>query len=173
MTPERIREFMKKLGEKATSPGIVYLTGGSTALLLGIRSQTVDIDVKLDPEPGGVFEAIARIKEELEMNVELAAPDQFVPALPGWRERSPYITTEGKVEFRHYDLYGQALSKIERGYDMDLADARAFATTGAVDARILLELFDSVQADLVKYPAIDAIRFRVKVREFADEFGNS
>lgn len=48
---------MEELGKRATSPGTVYLTGGSTALLLGFREQTVDIDIKLEPEPAGAFQA--------------------------------------------------------------------------------------------------------------------
>src|SRR5436309_2496486 len=127
---EKLEEFMNQIGARATGPGTVYLTGGSTALLLGIRDQTIDIDIKLDPEPGGVFEAIAALKESLQLNVELAAPDQFIPPLPGWRERSEQILTAGQVEFKHYDLYAQALAKIERGHDQDLADARSFLTRG-------------------------------------------
>src|SRR5438552_473799 len=91
---KKLEEFMRRLGRRATTPGTVYICGGSTALLLGFRSQTVDIDIKLDPEPGGVFEAIAELKESLGINVELASPDQFIPPLPGWRERSPLIVTE-------------------------------------------------------------------------------
>src|SRR5437879_9951512 len=112
---------MTEIGRRATSPGTIYLTGGSTALLLGIREQTIDVDIKLDPEPGGVFEAIASLKEALQLNVELASPDDFLPPLPGWRERSRHITTAGEVEFKHYDLYSQALAKIERGHDQDIA----------------------------------------------------
>ena len=56
---EKLEAFMQAIGHRATTPGVVYLTGGATALLLGIREQTVDVDIKLDPEPGGVFQAIA------------------------------------------------------------------------------------------------------------------
>jgi hypothetical protein len=31
---------------------------------------------------------------ELELNVELAAPDQFIPEVPGWRERSRFVVRE-------------------------------------------------------------------------------
>jgi hypothetical protein len=48
-------------------------------------------------------------------------PD-FIPELPGWRERSPLVFQEGRVEVHNFDLYSQALSKIERGFDQDLAD---------------------------------------------------
>jgi len=82
---------MEELGRRARGPGRIYLTGGATALIFGWRESTVDADLKLDPEPAGIFEAIAQIKEELEMNVELASPDQFIPPVPEWRERSTYI----------------------------------------------------------------------------------
>ena len=56
------------------------------------------------------------------MNIELAAPDQFIPELPEWRDRSQFIESIGKVDFYHYDFYSQALAKLERGHDRDLKD---------------------------------------------------
>lgn len=79
----KVRLLMRHIGEQATAPGRVYLVGGSSAVLVGWRETTVDVDLKLDPEPGGVFAVIACAKEELHMNVELAAPDEFIPPLPG------------------------------------------------------------------------------------------
>jgi hypothetical protein len=67
---------------------------------------------------------LPRLKEQLGTNLELAAPDDFIPALPGWGDRSRYIGREGVVDFFHYDPYGQALAKIERGHAQDLADVR-------------------------------------------------
>jgi len=52
---------MRELAAAARGPGKIYFTGGSTALLLGFRQQTIDIDVKMDPEPRGAFEAIAEL----------------------------------------------------------------------------------------------------------------
>ncbi len=105
-------------------PWGVFLVGGASALLLGLRERTIDIDVKLDPEPVGVFEAIAELKERLAINVMLAAPDDFIPALPEWRERSEFIEKSGPVEFHHYDFYSQALAKVQRAHRADLSDAR-------------------------------------------------
>ncbi len=51
-------------------------------MLLGFRSSTVDIDVKLIPDSDELLWAIPKLKEELRVNVELAAPDQFIPPLP-------------------------------------------------------------------------------------------
>ena len=163
---QSLDQFMRELGAQARSPGTVYLTGGSTALLLGIRGQTVDVDVKLDPEPAGALEAIAMLKETLGINVELAAPDQFIPPLPGWRERSIFIAAYGKVTFKHFDLYSQALSKIERGYALDLADASQYVERGLVELEELLRLFREIIPDLIRYPAIDPAAFERKVAEF-------
>jgi len=165
----KLEEFMRRLGRRARGPGTVYLTGGATALLLGFRDRTVDLDLKLDPEPAGAFEAIARLKEELDLNVELAAPDQFIPELPGWRERSRHILTEGSVEFRHYDFAAQALAKIERGYEQDLADAREFVRRGLVDPDVIVELFEAIRPGIIRYPALDAEAFARKVQRFVEQ----
>ena len=163
---DKLEQFMKAVGDRATSAGVIYITGGSTALVLGIRDQTIDIDIKLDPEPQGVFEAIAELKDSLGVNVELASPDQFIPPLPGWRERSKLIVTVGKVTFKHYDLYSQALAKIERGHDTDIADASAFVALRLIDVQELKLLADAIRPQLIRYPAIDPVDFERKLEEF-------
>ena len=60
-----IERLMELLGRRARSPGTIYLTGGASAVLLGWREMTLDIDLKLEPEPDGVFAAIREAKEEL------------------------------------------------------------------------------------------------------------
>lgn len=160
---ERVVRLMEGIGRRATGPGRVYLVGGSSAVLVGWRDATVDVDIKLDPEPAAVFEAIALMKDELDMNVELAAPDQFVPPLPGWRERSPFIARHGEVDFLHYDFYGQALAKIERGHHTDLGDVQAMVQHGLIDLDELVRLFEDVTGDLLRYPAIDEQALRAKL----------
>src|SRR5947207_4012326 len=120
VTTETLQQFMKELAAAARTPGTLYFAGGATALLLGFRDQTIDIDIKLDPEPEGAFEAIATLKDRLDVNVELASPDDFIPADPNWRERSRHIATIRGVEFFHYDFSLQALAKLERGHAQDL-----------------------------------------------------
>ena len=142
--PARLQRLMEALGREATGEGAVYLVGGATALLHGWREQTIDVDLKLDPEPPGIFSAIRRLKDELDINVELAAPDDFLPALPGWRERSRFIARYGKVSFFHYDLYGQALAKIERGHSQDVGDVRAMLAAGLVEDAELRRLFAAI-----------------------------
>src|SRR5215471_15492385 len=93
VTPETLREFINQLAAAVRSPGKVYFTGGATALLLGFRQQTIDIDLKLDPEPAAAFEAIAELKNRLNLNVKIASPDDFIPAPPDRRERSRLIAS--------------------------------------------------------------------------------
>lgn len=166
VTLEKLHKFFQRIGQAAKSPGTLYITGGATALLLGIRDQTVDIDIKFDPEPMAVFDAINNLKQDLDLNVELASPDQFVPPLPGWRERSVLISKEGPVEIRHYDFYAQALAKIERGFEQDILDVEALVRHKVIEPQSLLTKFDEIRDDLKKYPAINPHHFESKVREF-------
>jgi hypothetical protein len=161
---DKLRDFMREIGARARGAGRVYLTGGATALLFGFRARTIDIDIKLDPEPAGVFEAIADLKELLQVNVELASPDDFIPALPGWRERSRFIGRHGSVDFYHYDFYGQALAKVERGHEQDRSDVADMIRTALVDPRELLSLFIQVEPDLVRFPAIDGRELRARLQ---------
>jgi len=157
---------MEELAAAARSPGNVYFTGGATALLLGFRETTIDIDLKLEPEPEGVFEAIAVLKNELNLNVELAAPDDFIPADPAWRERSRHIASIGQLQFFHYDFSLQALAKLERGHAHDLQDVTSLLRGGYVTADELRNRFAQIEPWLLRYPAIDASKFRKSVEEF-------
>jgi hypothetical protein len=165
-TPAKLEQFMSALGRRVRGPGIIYLTGGATALLHHWRAITIDIDIKPDPEPAGIFEAIAALKEELDVNVELASPDQFIPALPGWRERSLFIATHGPLQFYHYDLYGQALAKLQRHHDRDVQDVLAMVRDGLVGVELLWALFIQMEPGLLRYPAIHAPTFRAAVQDF-------
>ncbi|HEX4622126.1 MAG TPA: DUF6036 family nucleotidyltransferase, partial [Myxococcaceae bacterium] len=119
---ERLKRFMKALGEATRAPVRVYLTGGATAVLLGWRMSTIDVDLKPVPESDALLRSLPGLKEALHVNVELAAPSDFIPELPGWQERSAFIGQEGALTFFYYDFYGQALSKIERGHAKDVGD---------------------------------------------------
>ncbi len=162
----RVERFIEALGRVARSPARVYLTGGATAVLEGWRDTTVDIDLKLIPDADEILRAIPRLKEEIGINVELAAPDQFIPELPGWRERSRFIRQVGQLSFFHYDLYAQALSKLERGHDKDLLDVGHMVRAERLEPDELLRLFVQIEPLLYRYPAIDPATFRRAVEEF-------
>jgi hypothetical protein len=160
---QRLRDFLRTLGQQATGDLRIYLTGGATAVLHGWRQSTVDVDLKMEPERDEVFRAIPRLKEELQVNVELASPEQFIPELPGWKERSLFIAREGHISYYHYDLYAQALAKIERSHERDLADVKEMIDRGLVLAPELRRLFDAIEPRLYRYPGISAKSFRAAV----------
>lgn len=159
----RIRALARALARVARSDTTLYLTGGSTAVLQGWRASTLDIDLRIEPDSDELLRRLSELKHELEINVELASPPDFVPELPGWRDRSPFVFAEGRVTVRHFDLYSQALSKIERGFAHDLADVRSMLADGLVVADTALALFDEIEPLLFRYPAIDAPSFRRRV----------
>jgi hypothetical protein len=157
---DKVRRFMRELGREAEKDVRLYFTGGATAVLLGWRQSTVDVDIKVDPESDRLFRAFPQLKEKLHINIELASPDQFIPEVPGWQERSAFIAREGRLSFYHYDFYAQALSKIQRSHAKDLEDVRQMIARGLVDPGELRRRFDQIEPQLYRYPAIDPAAFR-------------
>ena len=86
------------------------------------------------------------------MNVELACPAHFIPELPGWQERSLFIAQEEKLSFYHYDLYAQALAKIERGHALDVTDVEEMFRRGFIGPIKLKSLFEAIVPQLYRYP---------------------
>jgi hypothetical protein len=156
---------MSALGREAERDCRLYFTGGATAVLLGWRDATIDADIHLRPESDQVYRALPGLKESLELNVELACPSDFIPELPGWEERSPFIGREGRVSFHHYDLYAQALAKLERRHTQDLADVREMLDRKLIDPARALELFAAIEPVLYRYPAVDPASFRRAVEQ--------
>jgi hypothetical protein len=162
----RIHRFMQALGAAAVQEGTCYLVGGGTAVLLGWRPTTIDVDIELDPEQDELLRALPAIKDELQINVELASPRHFIPLPAGWEERSPSVGREGRLTFKHFDLYSQALGKLERGHAQDLEDARVMLERGLVEAERLRSAFDEIEPQLYRFPAIDPADFRRRVDDF-------
>ena len=157
---QRIRAFMDAVGRAAKKEIRLYFTGGATAVLSGWRSSTIDVDVLMIPEDDQVFRALPELKESLELNIELASPGDFIPEVPGWQDRSPAIERRGKVSFHHYDLYAQALAKIERGHAQDEADVQEMIRRRAIDPNRLMQHFEQIEPLLYRFPAIDPASFR-------------
>lgn len=81
------------------------------------------------------------MKENLEINVELPSPGDFIPELPDWQSRSALIATQGRLSFYHYDFYAQTLAKIERGHARDREDVRELIARDLVEPQRVLSLF--------------------------------
>jgi hypothetical protein len=168
VTAARVHEFMKALGSEVTTPARVFLVGGASAVLLGWREATIDIDLKAIPDRGDVVRKLSALKERLEINIELASPGDFIPELPGWEDRSQFVRQEGRVTFLHYDFYAQALAKIERSHEHDLSDVDEMSRRNLIEPQRLLEFFDQIEDDIQNYPALNAASFRRKVESYVN-----
>ena len=156
---------MAALDGAAERTGRCYLTGGATAVLLGWRGTTIDVDLKLVPEQDAVLRAIPGLKDELQVNVELAAPGDFIPLPAGWEERSLLAEQGGRLAFYHFDPYAQALAKLERDHARDQDDVRALIRSGLVDPERLRGYFEEIEPQLYRFPAIDPPAFRERVEQ--------
>ncbi len=170
---DKIVLFMRTFGRLAKSEAEVFFTGGATAVLEGWRQTTIDVDIKFAPELDELFRGIPGIKEAQKLNVELASPSDFIPELPGWRDRCTYIGREGKVSFYNYDPYSQALSKIERGHEKDVLDVEAMFARNMIEPAKLLALFLLIEPFLYKYPAIDPATFADSVHRAFESFNTN
>lgn len=156
---------MLVLGGAAGQPVKGYLTGGATAVLMGWRASTIDVDVRFEPESDEILRAIPKLKEDLHLNVELASPLDFIPVAPDWQQRSEFIAVHGNVSFFHFDVYAQLLAKVERGHDQDVADIDEMFRRGLVDPNKLAGYFEIIAPSLYRYPALDEAVFRESVEK--------
>jgi hypothetical protein len=165
---ERVRRLAAELGRTVPPGTKMYLTGGATAVLEGWRESTVDIDVRFEPDSDAPLRRISELKEELAVNVELASPLDFLPELPGWRDRSRFRFREGNLEVFDFDLYSQALSKLERGFELDLEDVQSMVKGGEIKPGKLLEFYEAVESELFRFPAVDPAKLRISVEALTD-----
>lgn len=162
-TRDRIRALLAALADAADGPTDVYLVGGTTAVVHGWRDTTGDVDLVLRPESDRLIRAIATLKDALDINVELAAPHEFIPVAEGWEDRSPMVERIGPLTVRHYDLVAQALAKLERSHTRDVADVRAMLARGLITPARVWQAFDAIAPRLYRYTALDEASFRASV----------
>ena len=165
LTAESLQSFIKALAGFAREPARVYLVGGATAVLLGWRTSTIDVDLKIIPETDEILRSLPLLKEKLKINIELASPDDFIPALPGWQDRSQFIQQEGNLSFYHYDFYAQVLAKLERRHQLDRADVARLFESGLVKPAKVRELFFVIEAEMHRHPEVDWKSFREAVEQ--------
>jgi hypothetical protein len=161
----RVVRVMTALASHADRDTNVYFTGGVTAVLAGWRTSTIDVDFLPVPDSGAMMRALPSIKEALSVNLELAAPSHFIPVPAGWEDRSPVIERIGQVTFHNFDLYAQALAKLERRHDRDWSDVREMLKRGLIRRELVVEYFAQIEPELYRFPAIDPRTFRRAVEE--------
>jgi hypothetical protein len=170
LTRERLVSLMKELARTAPKRGVyrVYFVGGGTAVHLGWRRSSVDVDLFSDQDV--VFRHIQEIKERLNMNIEFARPEDFVPPLEGTSDRHVFIDSVGSIMFYHYDPYAQLFSKVVRGFQRDLDDAFAFVRNGMVDRERFRSLVAAIpDSAYARYPSLSRAEVEKAVEAFTAE----
>lgn len=133
----RLTSFLNALGRRVRRPIRFYLVGGSVLIDLGLRVSTLDIDYVADADnPAALAEleqAIRTLKDELDVNVELASPADFLPIPPSVLGRSRFVAQYGQLSVYYYHLASLVIAKAARGLEQDLADAERLIRAGEVD----------------------------------------
>jgi hypothetical protein len=144
---ERIKLFLKRLGDRFKRPGKIYLVGGTSLVFEKLRQQTIDVDVVIEVAPADhseLIQAVRELKDNLSINVEEASPADFIPLPSGYENRHVFIDRFGTLDVLHFDLYSTALSKIERGREQDLEDVLALLRSARIDWHKLVECFQEI-----------------------------
>lgn len=174
LTRDRLRELMKEIVRTAPQEGAphkVYLVGGGTAVWAGWRESSVDADLFVEDD--SVLQDVQGMKERLNLNIELARPEHFVPPLAGADGRHVFIEELGGVRFYHYDPYSQLYSKVVRGFSRDLEDARHFLESGMVEAERFRGLTHKVpDSAFESYPRLSPGAVRAAVDAFLEDAGS-
>jgi len=143
----RVHYFLVKLGMEFRHPARLYLVGGTTLVYEGLREQSLDIDISYEvaDEDDAEFARVLRgLKEDMQINVELASPGDFIPLPAGWKERAKHVGRFGQVDVFHFDLYSTALSKIERGREGDFQDVLAMLQGGQIRFDELRQAYENI-----------------------------
>ena len=166
---ERLQRLLAELGRDARPGDRLYLSGGGSALLIGWRAYTHDVDVRIEADDADpLLRSITRLKDTLDVNVELAGPLDFLPEPAGWRDRSAFVGRFGELDVFHTDFTLQALSKLQRGFTQDLCDVAAMLDRGLTTATAIRDTFAELEPGMFRFPALDPDRLRDAVAQLAN-----
>lgn len=148
ITVSQIFTLLIEVGDRYPQPATLTLLGGSALRLLGSPRPTLDIDyVGHDLHKNDLQRVIDQVAQEMQIEVEAVPIDGFVPLPEDSANRQLPIGNFGTLEVYILDPYTMALSKIDRGFDSDLADVVFLLRDGL----ITLEKLESVVADALKH----------------------
>lgn len=147
-----IRIVLETLGKRVPPGSRLILVGGSALALLGNPRPTIDIDFFGDDvHPSELHRTILQIARELEIHLEPVPLDRFIPLPGGNEKRHIYIGQFGNLEVYVADPYSIALSKLDRGFDTDLADIVFLIQNGFVKRQEFENLVESALAQAGKF----------------------
>jgi len=140
-------QLLEELGKRFPYPGTVYVCGGSSLLLKGAKTASLDVDLDYEVDPRHHDEWIRLLrdlKERLNLNIEEASPRHFLPLPEDWQTRLERIGRFGQLEVFHFDPVSVALSKLARFHAQDVEDVRQMLQTGVVTRASLERAFQEI-----------------------------
>jgi hypothetical protein len=144
MESDQIRAYLYTLGNRYTHPAQLYLLRGSALCLLGSPRPTLDIDyIGDDLKKDDLQIKMEEIAREMGLDVEAVPINSFIPVPSGGNKRSLHIGKFGKIDVYVFDPYSIALSKLERGFDIDFDDIVFLIKRGFVDLGKLEEIMNA------------------------------
>ena len=147
-----VRTFLARLGEIQVEPVSLMLLGGSALLLLGNPRTTLDIDyVGDDLRPTDFQTIIDQVATELHLHADPVPIEHFVPLPPESESRRVFIARFGTVDAFVIDPYVIALSKLDRGFDIDIADTAFLIKRGLVNLDALADVVATALLQAAKY----------------------
>jgi hypothetical protein len=154
-----IQSILKTLGERVPRASRLILIGGSALVLLGNPRLTIDIDfVGDDVNPNELHRTIMQIARELKILVDPVPIERFIPLPKGSDKRSIRIGQFGNLEVYVADPYSIALSKLDRGFDTDLADIVFLVQSGYVNLQELIRITEDALSHAGKFDFNPEIR---------------
>ncbi len=150
VTLATLQTFLRRLGERFTGAGDLYLLGGSALCLLGNPRTTVDVDYTFEPDVDSVeqFETtVAELAAEMHLDVEAVPIAEFVPLPPQAYKRRRLVGRYGQLTVYVFDPYTIALSKIARGFEADLEDVMFMLHEGLIEFGELERYFNAILPD--------------------------
>jgi hypothetical protein len=168
-----IMEFLRRLGERYSGAGALFLLGGSALCLLGNPRRTLDIDYMTESPPGVAVElqtAIESLAKEMRLEIEAVPLDEFIPLPDDARTRHRLVGQFGGLTVYVYDPYSIALGKVACGFETDLQDVlfllrQGLITLEQLEAHVATAIprakqFDILPGEMREH--MEAIRHRVQ-----------
>ncbi len=145
---EQLREYLKRLDNLLDRPGVLFVVGGSSLTLLGIKDVTLDIDLALaadEADPVYLLEAINKANGGRYL-VDVVKMSMVLPLPDGYAERAELAAEFGNLRVYHFDPYSIALHKLARSEERDVVDVSGMLKAGRIGCAELRRHFANLLA---------------------------
>ena len=133
---DTIGDLLSRLDDAFSEAGDIFLTGETTHVMEGWRPWTTHIEFasSVQKDDRASFNGcVARIANEMGINVTDEFPGEVIPLPAGYEDRSHDLSASLDLDFlsvRHFDPYSIAYRYIARGLEQDYQLVLAYLDNG-------------------------------------------